>query len=133
MPEVRRSFYADEHYGEAYWTYISEELPAFIENTFSVSQEREDRFVIGLSMGGYGAFKLALNYPERFTATASLPGPLEITSLDLSIFDGHVKERVWPNGKPTPSDDPFHLLRSHDPDTLPQLYLVCSTDDPCST
>ena len=51
MPEVRRSFYTDEAVGEAYWTFVAEELPQLIARTFRVSTAREDTFAAGLSMG----------------------------------------------------------------------------------
>ena len=43
-----------------------------------MSDKREDNFVAGLSMGGYGAFKAALTYPDRFGGCASLSGTLDI-------------------------------------------------------
>jgi S-formylglutathione hydrolase FrmB len=61
MPEVHRSFYTDMVNGYNYWTFISEELPEIARSFFPLSDKREDNFVAGLSMGGYGAFKLALS------------------------------------------------------------------------
>src|SRR6478752_8532516 len=58
MPQVHRSFYTDEAYGGRFWTFVSEELPALVSELFRVSTAREDTFVAGLSMGGYGALKL---------------------------------------------------------------------------
>ena len=55
MPRVERSFYSDEVHGGAYWTFLSQELPAIVGELFRVSDAREDTFVAGLSMGGYGA------------------------------------------------------------------------------
>src|SRR5215213_10189016 len=54
MPQVHRSFYLDEAIGNRYWTFLSEELPSVVGSFFRVSQRREDTFVAGLSMGGYG-------------------------------------------------------------------------------
>ena len=45
---------------------------------FPVSRMRRDTFVAGLSMGGYGAFKLAMRHPERYAAAASLSGALDM-------------------------------------------------------
>src|SRR5687767_12589242 len=70
MPAVARSFYQDMVSGPKYWTFVSEELPALIEQFFPISPEREDRFAAGLSMGGYGAFRLGLLKPERYSAVA---------------------------------------------------------------
>jgi S-formylglutathione hydrolase FrmB len=63
MPEVNRSFYTDMVHGNRYYSYLSGELPRVMEDMFPLSRRREDRFVAGLSMGGYGAFKLALIIP----------------------------------------------------------------------
>lgn len=76
MPAVNRSFYADMVSGAAYFTYVADELPALLRAWFPLSAERDENFVAGLSMGGFGAFKLALNYPERYAAAASLSGAL---------------------------------------------------------
>ncbi|MCE9613312.1 MAG: esterase family protein [Lentisphaerae bacterium] len=82
MPNVHRSFYADMDRGYRYWALITEELPAILQRFFRLSIRREDNFVAGLSMGGYGAFKLALHHPERFAAAASLSGALDIAGRD---------------------------------------------------
>ena len=76
MPSVNRSFYNNTPDGMRFWDYISEELPALLPTFFHVSTRREDTFVAGLSMGGFGAFKLALNHPDRYAAAASLSGAL---------------------------------------------------------
>ncbi len=78
MPNAGRSFYADMHVGPRYWTFLSEELPTIARSLFPLSDRREDNFVAGLSMGGYGAFKWALNQPEKFAAAASLSGALDV-------------------------------------------------------
>ncbi|MFP4662766.1 MAG: alpha/beta hydrolase [Halanaerobiales bacterium] len=80
MPAVHRSFYTDMEKGYDYWTFISEEVPVRAREFFPVSEKGEDNYVAGLSMGGYGAFKLALNHPDRFAAAASLSGALNIVS-----------------------------------------------------
>jgi len=77
MPAVDRSFYTDMVYGKRYWEFISEELPKIVKSLFPISDKREDTFVAGLSMGGYGAMKLALNHPDRYAAAASLSGALD--------------------------------------------------------
>ena len=77
MPGAERSFYADMEHGYKYWTYISEELPSIMKSFFPISDKREDTFVAGLSMGGYGAMKLAFNHPERYAAAASLSSAVD--------------------------------------------------------
>lgn len=83
MPDGGRSFYTDMKHGEAYFTAIAEELPGFVNRMFPVSTKREHTFAAGLSMGGYGALKMALRYPERFaaagimSAVTDIPGKFE--------------------------------------------------------
>lgn len=81
MPAVDRSFYTDMARGKNYWTFISEELPILARALFPISAARKDTFVAGLSMGGYGAMKLALTYPDRYAAAASLSGALDISQI----------------------------------------------------
>lgn len=76
MPDGGRSFYCDAHQGFAYGTAIGSELPRVTESYFPVRREREGRSVAGLSMGGYGAFRLALGNPDRFCAASSHSGAL---------------------------------------------------------
>lgn len=56
-PGMQNFWYTDMVNGWAYFTYMTVELPNFIETVFRASSKREDRFIAGLSMGGYGAFR----------------------------------------------------------------------------
>jgi len=80
MPDVQRSFYCDIRNQQRgrYWQYVNNELIDLTRRMFPLSDKREDTYVAGLSMGGFGAFKLALNCPETFTAAASLSGALDV-------------------------------------------------------
>jgi S-formylglutathione hydrolase FrmB len=137
MPAVDRSFYADMARGNRYWTYVSHELPILMRAWFPLSARREDNFAAGLSMGGYGAFKLALTYPTRFAAAASLSGALQQYGgapppdapkewlAELENMFGDLRRF---QGSP---NDIYHLAeraaRSAGP--RPQLYAVCGTED----
>ncbi len=134
MPAVNRSFYANMYRGANYWDFISEEVPAFAERLFPLSSDPNNRFVAGLSMGGYGAFKLALNYPNRFAAAASLSG-----ALDLAGSENLSEERLPDAGnifKDAESvigsnNDLIHLLTKAalERTSLPKLYQCCGTED----
>ena len=78
MPSAANSFYQDMTHGERFFTYVTEELPKFIQGLFPVSKKREDTFVAGLSMGGYGAYYIGLSCPEKFGAVASFSGALDV-------------------------------------------------------
>ena len=133
MPQVHRSFYTDQAYGGKYWTFLSEELPELVGSLFRVSDRREDTFVAGLSMGGYGAFKWALRQPERFAAAASLSGAVDIAGLRTGRErpeDPRMFERIFGNTGPVGGPDDLHwLLDRADAATLPALYVCCGTED----
>ncbi|PLT28115.1 alpha/beta hydrolase [Peribacillus deserti] len=131
MPQVHRSFYTDMKYGSKYWTFLTEELPSIARSFFPLSDKREDNFAAGLSMGGYGAFKWALNRPDQISAAASLSGVTDIVS--------HVKRPK--------TQDVFHLIygdepisgtehdlfslveKTHENKPKPLLYQCCGTED----
>jgi S-formylglutathione hydrolase FrmB len=132
MPQVHQSFYADEAHGMPFWTFLTQELPELVHGFFRTSTRREDTFVAGLSMGGYGAMKWALREPERFAAAASLSGA-------LGLSDQHGGDDPWFRaildrafgGVPIEgsTNDVRHLVRTADPAALPPLYVACGTDD----
>lgn len=66
MPDAHLSFYNDMVHGPKYFTHITEELPEMVSRMFPISRKREDNFIAGLSMGGYGAMKIALTLPEQY-------------------------------------------------------------------
>jgi S-formylglutathione hydrolase FrmB len=128
MPQVQRSFYADEAHGERFFTFLSEELPEVVARFFRVSRRREDTFVAGLSMGGYGALKWALHQPERFAAAASLSGALDLDVLTEDAWRRPLLDRVF-GGAVGAHDDLFALLDDADVDRLPSVYVGCGTED----
>jgi putative tributyrin esterase len=132
MPQVHRSFYTDEAYGLRFWTFVSEELPDLVGRFFRVSRARADTFVAGLSMGGYGALKLALRQPGRFAAAASLSGALDVATLAQSAReeDPMIWRRVFGERQVHGSDDDlFALVAKADPAALPALHVSCGTQD----
>lgn len=80
MPDAHKSFYCNMAHGSDYLSFLSAELPQLIQRWFKVSVNPKETFVAGLSMGGYGAVKLALENPEQYAAAASLSGSLDIAS-----------------------------------------------------
>ncbi len=135
MPAVHRSFYNDMARGYRYWTFISEEIPALVESWFPISSSRDDRYTAGLSMGGYGAFKLALRNPDRFGAAASLSGALDMRGAFKAPDKAWRTEMqmIFGNGKDFPgsNNDLFALaeqLSQGSYQGMP-LYQWCGTED----
>ena len=134
MPCVDRSWYTDTAYGKKYFTHVTKELPEKIAYYFNdYSDKREDNLVIGLSMGGYGAMKSVLTYPEKYGFCASLSGSLDITRknrpYDLdewrSIFGFDLKSASELEGT---KHDLFALADAAR--DLPYIYMWCGTEDP---
>jgi putative tributyrin esterase len=131
MPQVQRSFYLDQAHGARYWEHLTEEVPAVAESFFRISGRREHSFVAGLSMGGYGAVKWALQRPDRFAAAASLSGALDLAgrqrrgALTPDVADAALGGRDVAGS----DDDLLALLERRAGADLPALYVCCGTDD----
>ncbi|MBQ6570101.1 MAG: acetylesterase [Clostridia bacterium] len=73
MPDGANDFYVDnpkaaKNYGE----YIGRELIQITRGLFPLSDNREDTFIGGLSMGGYGALRAGLKYSDTFSKIIAL-------------------------------------------------------------
>jgi len=135
MPSFGRSFYTDQPNGQLYYTYLIEELPRYLKDVFGLDPKREDTLIVGNSMGGYGAFKAALNHPERFAAAASFSGALSLEILRLMPEDQRQAEFKLIFGDLDKLDgsqhDPAVWLRkaAEHPDALPRLTMACGKQD----
>lgn len=156
MPTAHLSAYANQKYGYAYMDYITEELPEVCNRLFKTSLRREDAFIAGLSMGGYGALKLGLFKPDRYAAAAGLsPGVDRLITLPREAAHMTCLEDLEPlratNRQAfqqavqfylnfgTPADyeaslenNLFNLLpqRVREGVTLPKLFVSIGRDDP---
>ncbi len=139
MPTTHLAFYTDTAYGMRYWTFFSQELPKICRDFFpQLSADREDNLAAGLSMGGYGAWKLALGAADTFGAAASLSGALDIVGdyrrnmkdnpLNAPIFRGIFGSEEELEG----SDNDLMVLAERlvaEKKALPRLYAWCGTED----
>lgn len=135
MPSVGRSFYTDQPNGQRYFSYLVEELPAYLASVFSLAPRREDTFIAGVSMGGYGAFKAAFLRPELYAAAASFSGFLSLDFLKAYPNDPRIAEFRYLFGDlealPGSPHDPAFWLKNaakHLQD-LPRLYMACGQED----
>ena len=135
MPSVGRSFYIDQPNGQKYFSYLTDELPHYLADIFGLAPRREDTFIAGNSMGGYGAFKAALLRPERYAAAASLSGVLSLAILQTLPDDPRQKEFALLFGdleKLAGSEhDPAVWLQNaaKNPAILPHLFIAVSRQE----
>ncbi|TJY40918.1 esterase family protein [Cohnella pontilimi] len=135
MPNGHRSFYTDMKDGFPYWKFISEEVPALARAWFPLSTEREDNFAAGLSMGGYGAFKLAMRRPDMYAAGASLSGALDMVTRwgpDDDFWNAE-NRRIFGSVEELrgSDDDLLHVAErlAASGGEIPKLFQSCGTED----
>ncbi|MBQ9770330.1 MAG: esterase family protein [Lentisphaeria bacterium] len=131
MPCGARSFYRNCNPQMRYWDFLSQELPELVKKFFNVSDRREDTYVAGLSMGGYGAFKLAFNQPERFAAAASFSGSFENRWLEeCNPTEYHY---IFGNREDLTGTEDDLLGKAKalagSGKEMPRLYMGCGTED----
>ena len=144
MPSASNSFYANLEYGPKFWDYLSEELPKVCRSMFPLSEKREDNFVGGLSMGAFGAMKLALKKPDMFAAALCMSGasvnPDKIIELKDLINgledDGPAISRIeviyGDLKKYKGSDEDMFLQAKQNVDqgrVLPEFFITCGSSD----
>lgn len=124
MPSTARCWYSDSQCGK-YYTYIAKELPEICRGFFpNMSHRREDTYIAGNSMGGYGAFKIALENPETFSAAAALSGAMDVCRFAPNF--PQIFGEDYKGGK----DDLFAIAERHAGDeNKPRLFQWCGTED----
>lgn len=137
MPDGYRGFYTDNADGPAYARHMAEELPDFVEKYFPARRDRQGRCVGGLSMGGYGALRLALGWPQRYASANSHSGALMHGSRNAPRPDGPLSpaefRRIFGDHPEGTDHDLLALARRaasrRVPSPQPKLLLDCGTDD----
>jgi len=140
-PEGKNGWYTDSATvpADKFETYILEELIPDVERRFRALTTRDARAVAGLSMGGYGALKFGVKYPERFALAASLSGAFDAATWDhndpeLVAFVKPSIGRVYgaPDSPTRAANDLSKLINALSPErikALPFIYLDCGTED----
>ena len=137
MPNVGRSWYTDTAYGENYMTFVSTELPQVCRGYFhGMSDKKEDNYIGGLSMGGYGALKIALTYPDRYAGCISLSGSVDITrkgrTVDLPLWRAIFGFDLQSADQLAGTEHDIYALVSKNHAAglpFPKLYIWCGTED----
>jgi S-formylglutathione hydrolase FrmB len=140
-PEGKAAWYTDSATApdERFESYIMQELLPDVERRFRARATREGRAVAGLSMGGYGALKFGVKYPDKFVLAASMSGAFAAPTWDAA--DKNLPDFVKPSiarvygamdSPVRPANDLFKLFAALPPEkigALPFLYLDCGTED----
>lgn len=135
MPAGDNSFYVDRPQpGCQYGQFVGQELVELTRRMFPLSRRREDTFIAGLSMGGYGAIRNGLKYSETFGCIAGFssavhmfelpPEEIRIIMREDAVF-GPYDQAVRSDKNPRVALE--ELLREGRP--LPKVYLSCGLQD----
>lgn len=145
MPSGDNAFYIDHPAsGNFYGEFIGHELVDITRRMFPLSDKREDTFIGGLSMGGYGAVRNGLKYHETFGAIVSFSGALhflddpqllsdETDPVDRAFLEsvfGPLEEAGKSDKNPSVLIDELGKKKAADPNLkLPKVYISCGTED----
>ena len=136
IPCGENSFYVDNPGAHAYYgEFVGQELLDITRNIFPLSQSREDTYIAGFSMGGYGALRNGVKYYKNFSKIGMISPALITEDIVNFTYDDNVLysrdfyESVFGDlDKIRGSDmDPKFLIENC-PD-IPEIYMACGFDD----
>ena len=137
MPQGDNSYYVDRtEEGNNYDTFVGQELVELTRKMFPLSDKREDTYIGGLSMGGYGALRNGLKYSETFgricaLSTADISQDLELLNEEIPFLlmkPSYITSLLGPLEKIEKSDGSLLWLAAHT-ENKPKIYLACGADD----
>ena len=140
-PEGGNGFYTDspKNANDKYESYIIQELIPEIDGKFRTLADREHRFIAGLSMGGYGAMKFGLKYPQLFVLAGSFSGAISASSYrsETDLPAGFLRDALVgifgaPDSETHLANNLFKMISEMPPEkaaALPFLYIDCGTED----
>jgi S-formylglutathione hydrolase FrmB len=141
-PEGNDGWYTDSATvaRDKYETYVVRELIPDVERRYRAVRKKQGRAIAGLSMGGYGALKFGLKYPNLFVFAASISGALDpVLHNDAKpgVAWGFVRASILgvfgADDSPVRRDNDLYRMLLAVPakriSSLPFLYLDCGTED----
>lgn len=139
MPDAGNSWYSNSigKPQNKYEDYIAKDLVREVDGHYRTLRLRTARFIGGLSMGGYGAMKLGLKYPQTFFFAASFSGAFGPVHIGLGANDhwpqaaiDEFNEALGPVGSETRTANQITtVITKADPKSAPFLYFDCGTED----
>ncbi|MCM1328234.1 MAG: alpha/beta fold hydrolase [Ruminococcus sp.] len=126
--------------GHKFGTFVGVELADYIRRTFGLAQSPEETYIMGTSMGGFGALRTALKYPETFGKAVGLSSALILydiagmkpgESTDMANYE-YYRECFGDLDRVTESEnDPEFLVKrlKERGEKFPEIYMACGTED----
>lgn len=132
MPAGENSFYVDRPgFHTDYGKFIGEELVEMTRRMFPLSDKKEDTFIGGLSMGGFGAMRNGLKYYDVFSRIIALSPALHLFEGGpdpIAAFLGR-GEHDWEDIKKSDVNPRWLIGQLKDYADKPEIYLACGDKD----
>lgn len=143
MPAGENAFYVDqEDSHRRYGEFVGREIVEITRRMFPLSDKREDTFIGGLSMGGFGALRTGLKYSDTFSAIISLSGALHVFE-DEAGHGAKIQDESWAFGRSIFGPAETAMKSDNNPrvllddlqasgkgkESLPKIFMACGTDD----
>lgn len=135
MPDGEDAWYTNAAgKGPRFEDFVADDLVKDVERKYRVIRARYGRAIAGLSMGGYGALKIALKRPGLFMAAGGFSSALGVTDPkfddSLTAYKDQLYKIYGPVGSETRAANDILLIAGNaKPETAPSLYLDCGTSD----
>lgn len=141
MPNGENSFYLDQKgTGHAYGTFVGEELITYLQKTFHIAMCKEDTYIGGLSMGGFGALHTGLLYPEHYSKIFALSSALimhEVMAMkegegnEVADYDYYRTVFGEPGKLENSENNPEYLVkrRKKEGEQIQPVFMACGTED----
>lgn len=145
MPSGENSFYINRPgTGNAYETFIVEELNSYVSRTFGLSNKPQDVIIGGLSMGGFGAMRLAIKYNHTYGVAFGLSSALiiddlknrtkeNIDEMPVKLADYYYYRSIFGDlSKLDESEtNPEYLVKQkvERNEKIPPIFMACGTED----
>lgn len=126
------SAFADMEEGNHYSTLLNGYIWDLIHEMFPLaSDKREDNYICGFSMGGYGALRNGLANPDKYSVIGSFAGSVSMVQqyVNGGWCPGYAG-RVFGNNLIGSTNDTWYMAKKlMDEGKAPKIYLCCGTRD----
>lgn len=141
MPSGDNSFYLDgKESGREYGRFVGEELVNYVSKTFVLSDKKEDVYIGGLSMGGFGAIHTGIKYHDTYHKIFALSSAMIIHNIkdkksnfqDTLANYEYYKLNFGDLSKLEQSENnPEHLVKmlKKENKQIPSIFMACGTED----
>lgn len=141
MPNGENSFYLDQKgTGHAYGTFAGEELIVYLQKTFHIAMRKEDTYIGGLSMGGFGALHTGFFYPKYYSKIFALSSALimhEVMAMEegegngVADYDYYRMVFGEPGELESSENNPEYLVkqRKEKGEQIQPVFMACGTED----